>query len=338
MIYSKYEYVAKVAELRSVSKAAQALYISQPALTRIISNIEKDLGIKLFNRSVIPLTLTYAGERFLEESRRVLNIDKMLHKEMQEIAEQKRGHLFIGADYAASALWLPHILPVFHKEYPGININLCPQVFSMFEDELLKGNIDMAFTTMPLASSELNYQFLSSVRIILFIPQGHPLLKKYDLEGNSLENPLQLPSTELNGQDFVVLKPNSGLAKVTNSLLSIFNIHPSHVLTAPNIVAGYRLAASGLGIIFATPYATRYTLPGMVPVIAELQDERILSHNILAFRKDRVLSTAENRFVEISREKIHNQPLLMPLTFQQWEELKCSTPETMREFEYYPFN
>ena len=54
MIYSKYEYVAKVAELRSVSKAAQALYISQPALTRIISNIEKDLGIKLFNRSVIP--------------------------------------------------------------------------------------------------------------------------------------------------------------------------------------------------------------------------------------------------------------------------------------------
>ena len=220
MIYSKYEYVAKVAELRSVSKAAQALYISQPALTRIISNIEKDLGIKLFNRSVIPLTLTYAGERFLEESRRVLNIDKMLHKEMQEIAEQKRGHLFIGADYAASALWLPHILPVFHKEYPGININLCPQVSSMFEDELLKGNIDMAFTTMPLVSSELNYQFLSSVRIILFIPQGHPLLKKYDLEGNSLENPLQLPSTELNGQDFVVLKPNSGLAKVTNSLLS----------------------------------------------------------------------------------------------------------------------
>lgn len=338
MIYSKYEYVAKVAELRSVSKAAQELYISQPALTRIISGIEKDLGIKLFNRSVIPLALTYAGERFLAESRRILDIDKMLHKEMQEIAERKRGHLFIGADYAASALWLPHILPVFHREYPGIDISLCPQVSSMFEDELLKGNIDMAFTSMPLVSNELSYRFLSSARIILFIPRGHPILSKYDLTGNSLEKPLLIPSIELNGQDFVVLKPNSGLARVTSNLMNIFNIHPSHVLTAPNIVAGYRLAASGLGIIFATPYATRYTLPGMVPVVAELQDERILSHNILAFRKDRVLSTAENRFIEISQEKIHNQPLLMPLTSGQWEELKRSTPETMCEFEYYPFN
>ena len=338
MIYSRYEYVAKVAELRSISRAAQALYISQPALTRIIQGIEEELGARLFNRSVIPLTLTYAGERFLAEAKRILTIDEMLRKEMQEIAQQKRGHLFIGADYAASALWLPHILPVFHREYPGIDINLCPQVSSMFEDELLKGNIDFAFTSMPLVSGELDYEFLSTVRVILFIPRRHPLLDKYDLAGNSLENPLYLPSTALNGQDFVTLKHNSGLARVTHNLMSILSIHPAHVLVAPNIVSGYRLAASGLGIIFATPYATRYTLPGMVPVIAELQDERILSHNILAFRRDRVLSAAETRFVEIARGQIQNQPLLMPLTTQQWEELKHSTPQTAHEFEYYPFN
>ena len=338
MIYSKYEYVAKVAEYHSISKAAQALYISQPALTRIIIGIEEDLGVKLFNRSVIPLTLTYAGERFLAESRRILAIDKMLHKEMQEIAEKKRGHLFIGADYAASALWLPHILPIFHKEYPGIDINLCPQVSSMFEDELLRGNIDFAFTSAPLISNELQYEFLSSVKIIVFIPRSHPLLNKYDITGNSLENPLKISSTELNGQDFVALKPNSGLSRVVSNLMSIFNIHPSHILTAPNIVSCYRLAAAGLGITFATPYATRYTLPGMVPVVAELQDERILSHNILAFRRDRTISSAESRFIAIAKKQIHNQPLLMPLTLQQWEELKCSSPSSSQNFEYYPFS
>ena len=338
MIYSKYDYVAKVAELRSISKAAQVLYISQPALTRIILSIEEDLGVKLFNRSVIPLTLTYAGERFLAESRRVLAIDKMLHKEMQEIAEKKRGHLFIGADYAASALWLPHILPVFHREYPGIDINLCPQVSAMFEDELLRGSIDFAFTSAPLVSDELSYEFLSSVKIIVFIPRNHPILRSYDITGNSLENPLKIPSTELDGQDFVALKPNSGLARVVGNLMSIFNIHPSHVLTAPNIVSCYRLAAAGLGITFATPYATRYTLPGTVPVVAELQDQQILSHNILAFRRDRFLSEAESRFISISKEQIQNQPLLMPLTSQQWEELKYSSPATSLEFEYYPFN
>ena len=96
MIYSKYHYVAKVASLRSISKAAQELYISQPALTRVISNLEKELGVTLFNRSVIPLQLTYAGERYLEEAKRVLSIDESLRKELQEISEVKRGNLSIG--------------------------------------------------------------------------------------------------------------------------------------------------------------------------------------------------------------------------------------------------
>ena len=118
MIYEKYHYIEKVASLRSISKAAQELYISQPALTRIISSVEKELGIMLFNRSVLPLQLTYAGERFLEEARRILDLDAALRKELQEISEAKRSHLSIGANYAANALWLPHILPVFRREYP----------------------------------------------------------------------------------------------------------------------------------------------------------------------------------------------------------------------------
>ena len=71
MPYSKYQYVAKVAELQSISKAAAKLFISQPALTRIILNIETELGTTLFNRSVLPIQLTYAGKRYLEEARRI---------------------------------------------------------------------------------------------------------------------------------------------------------------------------------------------------------------------------------------------------------------------------
>ena len=68
MIYSKYKYIAAVAELRSISKAAQKLYISQPALTRIVMNIEEELGTPLFNCAALPIQLTYAGERYLEEA------------------------------------------------------------------------------------------------------------------------------------------------------------------------------------------------------------------------------------------------------------------------------
>ena len=89
MPYSKYQYVAKVAELQSISKAAAKLFISQPALTRIILNIETELGTTLFNRSVLPIQLTYAGKRYLEEARRIWEIDESFRRELQEISELK---------------------------------------------------------------------------------------------------------------------------------------------------------------------------------------------------------------------------------------------------------
>lgn len=121
MPYSKYQYVAKVAELQSISKAAAKLFISQPALTRIILNIETELGTTLFNRSVLPIQLTYAGKRYLEEARRIWEIDESFRRELQEISELKRGVLNIGINYAAGALWLPLIC----QNFTG-NIQLSP--------------------------------------------------------------------------------------------------------------------------------------------------------------------------------------------------------------------
>ena len=211
MIYEKYHYIEKVASLRSISKAAQELYISQPALTRIISSVEKELGIMLFNRSVLPLQLTYAGERFLEEARRILDLDAALRKELQEISEAKRGHLSIGANYAANALWLPHILPVFRREYPGISISIFQQSSPLFEKELLKGDIDLAFTTQSAPSKSLSYVYLSSA-LLLYLSQTPALFcgGRYFPQQSGL--PLTVSPEELNHQDFVLCTPATGWA------------------------------------------------------------------------------------------------------------------------------
>lgn len=66
------QYIKTVAELRNVTRAADALHISQPALSRYIRSVEEELDIQLFDRSTSPLSLTYAGERYLESARRIL--------------------------------------------------------------------------------------------------------------------------------------------------------------------------------------------------------------------------------------------------------------------------
>jgi len=67
MEFTKYKYILAVAELRSISKAAAKCSISQPALTRSVNKIEDELGVKLFDRSTLPIRLTYAGERCIAQ-------------------------------------------------------------------------------------------------------------------------------------------------------------------------------------------------------------------------------------------------------------------------------
>lgn len=72
MSFKKLKYIITIAECRSISKAACELFISQPSLSSILSNMEKDLGVSLFDRSTNPISLTYAGEKYVETAKKYL--------------------------------------------------------------------------------------------------------------------------------------------------------------------------------------------------------------------------------------------------------------------------
>lgn len=251
-----------------------------------------------------------------------MSIDKSLRRELQEISEMKRGLLKIGTHYAASNLWLPHILPIFRREYPGILISMIQQNSLLFEGDLVKENIDLAFTTSSASSANLAYEYLSSARILLFIPADHPILWGRDLTNNSIDNILAMPPESLNDQDFVLLHPTDGFGFTVANLMKTSGIRPANVIYAPSIVACYRMAASGMGLTFATPYATRYTLPGLVPVIAELSTQTVYEHNAIAYSRRKKLSAIEQRFIAIAKAKICSAPLLQPLCSSRWIKLK----------------
>lgn len=332
-ITSKYEYIAKVAECHNITKAAKELYISQPSLTRYIASLESELNVKLFDRTTNPVQLTYAGERYLSECRRIMQMEKSLRKELQSLSVNEYGHLFLGATYTASALWLPEILPLFNKTYPGVEINILSRSDSCFTNELLNGTIDLAFNTLPLDSSELEYEFLSSAPIVIYIPAEHSILKGRNVTYNNLEDPIIISPEELRHQNFIALKTSSGLTKVVLRLMEIYNIVPSKVIYAPNIVSCYRLCAAGLGIFISTPYATRYTQPGKVPIIAKFEDQNISITNVISFCKGRSLTTPEQFFIDISISQLKDNPNLLPLTAEQWEQLK----NTRCDSTYVPF-
>ena len=138
------EYVAAVAQYDSITAAAESLYISQPALSRFISNLEKRIGVTLFQRVGNRFLLTYEGERFLYHAKRIMEIEQELQNELSDINKQKQGRLRLALPVLRSPNILPRILPPFSRQYPNVDIIITELHSGFLENMLLDGDVDFA--------------------------------------------------------------------------------------------------------------------------------------------------------------------------------------------------
>lgn len=107
MDFKELTYVLALARNESITKAAQELYLTQPALTRFLQRLESSVGQPLFCRLGNRLVPTYAGEKYIERAQEILFLKKQLDEEMQDIAQNHRGQLRIGFQSSAAFLCCP---------------------------------------------------------------------------------------------------------------------------------------------------------------------------------------------------------------------------------------
>lgn len=305
MSYSKYQYVITIAETKSISKAAKELYMSQPALTKCINKLEEELGIKLFNRSVIPITLTYAGERFTEEARRILEIQNRLDKEMEDISNMKKGRLAIGVSSSRGEYWLPFILPVFRKKYPGIELKVIEGNYAYLEEQLEKELIDIAFTASPVMSDTVDFTVLTEERILLVASEKHPLMKGVDLSRNSLDNLIYIEPARLNNEKFVTLQPGQGITRLFHNLFELHNIKPNIVLETQNIDTVFKLACANFGLAFVPETCVSTNFPDWLPAICTIDKIPFARKTMAMYKKGDYLSSIARAFIEVTIQVLH---------------------------------
>ena len=124
MDFRELTYITAVADERSVTEAAKKLYISQPSLSYIISKVEEDLGVKLFDRKTSPISLTYAGEKYVQTAREILRMRDGMRREMNDIGQGGKGRINIGIPTERAGYMLPKVIPVFRRDHPGVEIRL----------------------------------------------------------------------------------------------------------------------------------------------------------------------------------------------------------------------
>jgi DNA-binding transcriptional LysR family regulator len=179
-----------VAENLSLTKAAEKMYISQPAVTRHIRELESGLGISLFERKGNRVYLTLAGEITYSHLKKVTQLYSELDFALGVLKEEHKGVLRIGASSTISQYVIPSILASFHRKYPKIELNLFNGNSFEMEQKLLNNDLDLALVENSSSNSNLKYINFAEDNIIAIAGVNSPLARRSSL---NIQDLFQIP-------------------------------------------------------------------------------------------------------------------------------------------------
>ncbi|MCD8909453.1 LysR family transcriptional regulator [Staphylococcus gallinarum] len=174
MTLQRYVIFNKVVQLKTMSEAAELLFITQPGLSNSIKSLEEDLNLKLLNRTRSGVSLTPEGERIYKYTLQLEKIQKALIEEAQNLNGFETGIVNVGSFSSITANWLPNIVKTLEHRYPGIEVNIHEGDYESLEKKVLLGELDCCFNT-PSNDSQLNFIPFIKDELICMVSEHHPL-------------------------------------------------------------------------------------------------------------------------------------------------------------------
>lgn len=292
MDFKHYQYVLKVAELQNMTKAANELYISQPSLSHYIARVEEEVGVQLFNRNTTPLSLTLAGERYVETAKMILSLNNRLKQEISDICTQKMGRLIVGISHARASFFLPYVLPDFQKRFPGVEIRTVEARSDRIEEYVSKGICDMGILPLPLSG---NYGLEQEVicQEELLMVSGEPLKEEVCKGTNcyvELKNCREHP--------FILLKKGHGIRTAVDVLFLEHGVRPSRIFETTSNETAYRLASVGMGLAIVPESTILLSHAVSTPYCCHLGTDGFRWQMAAVYRQRDYLTTAQQNFIE----------------------------------------
>lgn len=190
MIDIRLKVFRSVAINRSFTKASQELFISQPAISKHIQELEKEYNVRLFDRMGTHIQLTTAGEKLLTHANKILKDYQRLDVEMNALRQQATGELRIGASTTIAQYVLPEQIAAFRKRFPDVRISLLSGNSREVEAALISGRIDLGMVEGYFHQPQLKYTpFMDDELVAIVSKTG----RYSELETISLEELKQVP-------------------------------------------------------------------------------------------------------------------------------------------------
>ena len=248
MTLNQLGYFYQAAVLQHFNQAAEKMNISEPSLSRSISSLEDELGVTLFEKRGRNVSLTKAGEIFLEHATQILDDVKRAENKMHHLATDG-GHIDIAYVSPLAREYIPRTVRNFLslEQNKNITFNFNQDITSVNIEGLKKGAYDLIFGSY--SANEPNIEFVPIIKqeIVAILPTGHPLSRKEALQAADFA-------------DYQVLGYNrhSGLGKYTRSFFKEHGIAPNFICESPDENGIASLVAQGFGIALVADVDTIY--------------------------------------------------------------------------------
>ena len=261
------KYIYQVYVDGSFSAAAEHLYMSQPALSLAVKRVEENVGAELFDRSHRPLTLTEAGQAYIDTLHYIRYLEEDLSHRIEDLRGLQTGTLRLGGTHFLNCYILAPILASFTKKYPGVQLELYEDSAVKLQARLQKRELDLTFSCAPEIVEQFEHRPAFYDHVLLAVHQDTPLPEELDALSLSAEDIMKRRHLEPNcpkadlqlfrDVDFILLREGNNLFSRGNQMFREAGFTPKIKMSISQMVTSYRLADNGLGAAFVSDRLVR---------------------------------------------------------------------------------
>ena len=233
-----------VAQAGGISRGAERLHVSQPAVSKQIKELEDALGIRLLERLPRGSRLTDGGKLLAQYVQRMAVVEEETARAIEEFRGLKRGRLAVGASTTIGAYLLPQVFGEFHRQHPDIELELEIANTETIQNQLMEGSIEVGLTEGLMEAEHLDSEVFHEDELVAIAPRGHPLLKQK-----------RVTVRELCREPFILREEGSGTRAVVERALSKRGVAAKPVLSLASPEAIKRAVIAGVGVAIVSRLA-----------------------------------------------------------------------------------
>lgn len=279
------KYFLTVVREEGINRAAEVLHITQPTLSRQLSGLEEEIGVKLFERGARKITLTREGMLLRRRAEEILSLVQKTEEELTEQEDLVDGKIVIGSGELAAVWILPDLIGAFSEKYPLVTFDLFTANADLVKEQMEKGLVDMGILLEPIDMEKFDFIRLhQKERWVVLMRPGDPLAEKEAVSAKDLEGrPLSLPRR----------------TNIQNELASWFgdSFSKLRVLFTNNFTTNAAVMVQS-GLTYAMAVEGSLPFWDKEKIISRPLYPELSASSVLAWRKRQMFSPAVTRFID----------------------------------------